>query len=120
MAVMSGARVGSLVLGSSDPERIAGWYQAAFAPGREVVDSVLHLNHGLLIFERRSDVEPTSREPGRIIINIEVDELATLVEHLEALDIDWVRPVEMIPVGLIATLRDADGNLVNLLQLNDS
>jgi hypothetical protein len=109
--------LGGLVLGSSDPERLCAWYQASFAPGEEVVDFVLVLSHGLLIFERRADVETSALEPGRIIINIQVDDLAVLAEHLRSLDLDWVRPVEPISVGLIATLRDVDGNFVNLLQL---
>lgn len=119
MSLISKARLGSLVLGTTDPERCSAWYQAAFAPDEEVVDSVLRLSQGALIFERRDDVETSAREPGRIIINIQVDDLIQLKDHLKALELEWVRPVELIPVGLIATLRDVDGNFVNLLQLND-
>jgi hypothetical protein len=41
------------------------------------------------------------------------------VAHLEALDLEWIRPVEQIPVGTIATVKDADGNFVNILELNE-
>ncbi|MFE9328906.1 hypothetical protein ACIHDR_49140 [Nocardia sp. NPDC052278] len=116
---MSKARLHSLVLGSNDPKRLADWYQAAFAPNVEVVDSVLRLSYGTLIFEHRDDVALQAVEPGRIIINIVVDELAVLVAHLEALDLKWIRPVEQIPVGTIATIQDADGNFVNILQLDE-
>jgi hypothetical protein len=115
MSFIGRARLGSLVLGTTDPEKCSAWYQAVFAPDEEVVDSVLRLSQGALIFERRDDVETSAREPGRIIINIQVDDLIQLKDHLKALELEWVRPVELIPVGLIATLRDVDGNFVNLL-----
>jgi predicted enzyme related to lactoylglutathione lyase len=119
MALVSEARLHGLVLGSSDPKRLAAWYQAAFTPDVEVTDSVLQLSKGALIFEQRDDVAPQAAEPGRIIVNIQVDELPVLVAHLEALDPEWVRPVEQIPVGTIATVKDADGNFVNILELNE-
>lgn len=118
MALVSEARLNGLVLGSADPERLAAWYRDAFAPGAELTDSVLTLGHGLLIFERRDDVAARAAEPGRVIINIQVDELAVLVAHLETLDLEWIRPVERIPVGTIATVKDADGNFVNILELD--
>jgi hypothetical protein len=119
MALVSGARLNGLVLGSTDPERLAAWYQAAFAPGADVSDSVLRLSHGLLIFERRDDVAAKAAEPGRVIVNIQVDRLSELVAHLEQLDLEWIRPVESIHVGTIATVKDADGNFVNILEFND-
>ncbi len=118
MALVNEAGLHSLVLGSSDPKRLAAWYQAAFAPDVEVTDSVLQLNQGTLIFEQRDDVAPQAAEPGRIIVNIQVNELQALVAHLEAMDLEWIRPAEQIPVGVIATVKDADGNFVNILELN--
>ena len=119
MALVSGAGLGSLVLGSADPERLAAWYQSAFAPDEQLPDLVLQLAQGLLIFEARDDVAEHTVEPGRIIINIAVQDMDILAAHLESLEgLEWVRPVETIPVGRIATLKDADGNFVNVIQLN--
>ncbi len=36
-----------------------------------------------------------------------------LVAHLETLDLDWVRPAGPFAAGMIATVKDADGNFVN-------
>jgi hypothetical protein len=119
MGLVSEAGLHSLVLGSSEPKRLAAWYQAAFAPDVEVTDSVLQLNQGTLIFEQRDDVAPEAVEPGRIIVNIRVAELQALVAHLEAMNLEWIRPVEPIPIGAIATVKDADGNFVNILELNE-
>jgi hypothetical protein len=117
MAVMSGARLGSLVLGSADPKRLAAWYQAAFAPEAEA-GRVLALGQGELIFEQRDDVAPQAAEPGRIIINIQVDEFPMLVAHLETLDLEWERPAGPFAAGMIATVQDADGNFVNVFELS--
>lgn len=119
MALVSEARLASLVLGSGDPKRLADWYQAAFAPDVQITDSVLRLDQGVLIFERRDDVAAQAAEPGRIIVNIQVNELAVLVAHLESLDLEWIRPVEQFPAGTIATIKDADGNFVNILELSE-
>jgi len=118
VSFVSGARVGSLVLETTNPERSARWYQAAFAPGEKVVDSVLTLSQGSLIFERLDKDEISVRDPGEIIVSIQVDDLLSLKEHLITLDLEWVRPVEVISAGLIATFRDADGNSVNVFQLS--
>lgn len=117
MALVTGARLGSLVLGSSDPKRLADWYKTAFAPQAEA-DRVLALGQGELIFEQRDDVAPQAAEPGRIIINIQVDEFPVLVAHLETLDLEWVRPAGPFAAGLIATVKDADGNFVNVFELS--
>lgn len=120
MAVVSGAALGSLVLGSTDPKRLGAWYQSAFAPDADFSASVLQLEQGFLVFEQRDDVAEQAVEPGRLIININIRDMDVLVQHLAKLEgLEWVRPVESIAVGLIATVRDADGNFVNVVQFND-
>ncbi|MEU4448173.1 VOC family protein [Actinosynnema sp. NPDC050801] len=117
MELSSGAGLSGLVLGSTDPKRLGAWYQAAFAPEADLADSVLWLEQGVLVFEERDDVAERSAEPGRVIINIQVSDLAALVTHLNGLgDVTWIRPVEEIQIGLIATVKDVDGNFVNVWQ----
>jgi Glyoxalase-like domain len=118
MMQTTGVRLGSLVLGSDDPDRLSAWYRAAFAP-RAAAGSVLELSTGRLIFDRRSDLERVAREPGRILINLYVEDIRAVEAHLNALGVAWVRPVENFPPGLIATLTDADGNYVQLIELID-
>ena len=117
MTLVSGARLGSLVLGSADPERLASWYRAAFRPEAEI-GKVLPLGQGDLIFEQRDDVARQAQEPGRIIINIQVDEFPVLLAHLNTLDLEWVRPAGPFPAGLIGTVKDVDGNFVNFFELS--
>jgi len=112
-------RLGSLVIGSADPDRLSDWYRAAFAPSTSG-GTVVELAGGRLIFDRRDDIGPSPREPGRILINLYVDDVRALAAHLSALGVDWVRRVEPGPPGLIGTLLDADGNYVQVIELADA
>jgi predicted enzyme related to lactoylglutathione lyase len=112
-------RLGSLVLGSTDPARLSAWYRAAFAPSAET-GGVLELSSGRLIFEQRDDLEPASREAGRILINLYVDDIRAVEAHLRSLDVEFIRPVEPFPAGIIATLKDADGNYVQIVELAET
>ncbi|HEV2639933.1 MAG TPA: VOC family protein [Actinocrinis sp.] len=117
MPYVSGARLGSVILGSADPARLAAWYQAAFAPGVAIVDSVLRLRMGALVFEQREDVGGRAAEPGRIVLNVQVDRFPALEAHLRTLGVEWLRAPEQVPQGFIGTLLDADGNLVNVIEI---
>lgn len=113
--------VGGVVLGSTDPARLWEWYRAAFAPEAEKEGSVLGLDLGgtYLIFESRNDVGRKSVEPGRLLVNFEVDDIRATEQHLtSALNARWVRPVEEAdePVTL-GTLEDPDGNYVQIFEV---
>ncbi|WP_067137796.1 VOC family protein [Microtetraspora malaysiensis] len=117
MAETRGVRLGGLVLGSDDPERLSAWYRAAFAPSAEP-STVLTMGGGRLIFDRRDDLEQNTREPGRILINFYVDDIGAVVAHLKTLGVTrWIRPVEHFGPGLIATVEDPVGNYVQIVEL---
>ncbi|GAB3976823.1 hypothetical protein GCM10029978_064800 [Actinoallomurus acanthiterrae] len=117
MAEMTGIRLGGLVLGSDDPERLSAWYRAAFAPSAEP-STVLTVGDSQLIFERRDDLAQNTQEPGRILINLNVEDVQAVAAHLMALGIArWIRPVEPFGAGLIATLEDPVGNYVQIVEL---
>jgi hypothetical protein len=48
MSQTAGVRLGGLVLGSEDPDRLSAWYRMAFAPSAEV-GTVLDLSSSRLI-----------------------------------------------------------------------
>ena len=61
MAQTPEVRLGGLVLGTDDPQRLATWYKAAFAPDAESGEvrgrTVVELGAGRLVFDRRDDLE---------------------------------------------------------------
>lgn len=115
--------VGGIVLGSTDPARLWGWYRAAFAPEAEKDGPVLSLDLGgtYLIFESRNDVGRKSVEPGRVLVNFEVDDIRDTERYLTStLNARWVRPVEKADDSvLLGTLEDPDGNYVQIFEVTD-
>ncbi|MBO8189356.1 VOC family protein [Streptomyces spirodelae] len=128
MTEATGPRVGGIVLGSTDPERLWEWYRTAFAPraaaaaGPEDGEGpahVLELSGTYVIFESRDDVGRKSVEPGRILINFEVTDIHGMARRLtERLNPHWVRPVEAVDEDvLLGTVEDPDGNYVQLFEV---
>ncbi|UNZ18984.1 VOC family protein [Streptomyces sp. 891-h] len=127
MTEATGPRIGGIVLGSTDPERLWEWYRTAFTPRAAAADTdggegpahVLELSGTYVIFESRDDVGRKSVEPGRILINFEVTDIHGTARRLtEQLNPHWVRPVEAVDEGvLLATVEDPDGNYVQLFEV---
>lgn len=113
---MTGVRLGGLVLGTADPERLSAWYRAAFVPSAEP-GTVLMVGGNRLIFDRRDDLDQSAREPGRILINFYVEDIEAVAARLKAMGgTRWIRPVEEFGPGLIATLEDPDGNYAQIVE----
>ena len=114
---VTGVRLGSVVLGSVDPQRLRSWYAGILATGSDDDGIALELGgDSRLIFDRRSDVAATSPEPGRVLVNLYVDDIEAVTARLAGLDVVWVRPVGPFPPGLIGTIQDPDGNYVQFIQ----
>ncbi|OEV05379.1 VOC family protein [Streptomyces oceani] len=114
-------KIGAIVLGSTNPERLWEWYRTAFAPEAKPEDGVLALElagNTYLIFERRDDVAPGTAEPGRLLVNFDVTDIHATERWLnQELSVRWVRPVtDMDGEAYLATLEDPDGNYVQIVQ----
>ena len=105
----------SMLLGSTDPERLRAWYLDGF---RAEVDGYGNLNLGGfgLVIERRDDVADKTVEPGRVIVNFHVEDIEAEAVHLKALGVTWLVEPEDRGPGWFATLVDPDGNYVQLIQ----
>jgi predicted enzyme related to lactoylglutathione lyase len=65
-----------------------------------------------------SEVAGSSRDPDRLLINFSTDDVASAVAHLTDAGVDIVRYAEREKWGgWVATFRDPDGNLLQLLEL---
>jgi predicted enzyme related to lactoylglutathione lyase len=106
----------SMLLGSTDPDRLKAWYLDGF---HAEVDGYGNLNLGGfgLVIEKRDDVADRTAEPGRVVINFAVEDIEATATHLRNLNVEWLVEPEDRGVGWFATLIDPDGNYVQLIQM---
>lgn len=111
----------SLLLASTDPDRLGSWYAAVFEPEHDTkVNGYRMLRFGTftLLIDHRDDVGDTNPEPGRVIVNFDVTDAHAIVDRLEAMQAAWLAPLEDRDGTLFATAIDPDGNYVQVIQMD--
>ncbi len=112
---MSTANLGSILIGSSQADAMKDWYRACFAPEENEMGAFVF--GGCQVFvEEHSEVSGPAENPHRVILNLDVTGCRELEAHLQAQGVTWERPVEQMPFGLIGTVSDPDGNLVQIIE----
>jgi predicted enzyme related to lactoylglutathione lyase len=112
---MSAPPIGSLLIGSSQAAALKDWYRQAFGVAENDMGA-FDFGGVALFIEEHSQVSGPTKEPARIIINLNVDDCRSLEAHLKSQNVTWEREVEQMPFGLIGTVADPDGNLVQVIQ----
>jgi hypothetical protein len=112
---MAAPNLGSLLIGTSQLDTMKGWYRACFAPVENEMGAFIFGNTQIFV-EEHSEVSGLNADGHRIILNLDVSNCRELEEHLKNQDVTWVREVEQTPFGLIGTLADPDGNLVQVIE----
>ncbi|MEX2267159.1 MAG: VOC family protein [Acidimicrobiia bacterium] len=107
--------IGSLLIGSSQADAMKDWYRKAFDI-KENDMGAFEFGAVQLFIEAHSEVSGATKEPARVIINLDVDDCRGLGQHLTGMGARFVREVEQEPFGLIGTLADPDGNYVQIIQ----
>lgn len=112
-----------ITLWTDNLERMVGFYRDAL---RLPLHSV-HDDEGFAAFQLGAvrfnvglhrEVSGRSRDPLRIMPHLGVDDIHAEHRRLAALGVEFIRPPEQEHWGgWIATLRDPDGNVLQLLQL---
>jgi Glyoxalase-like domain len=111
------AQLGSILLGSTDPDRLRAWYRIALAPA-DISDGFLDFGGIRVMIDERPDVSSANPEPGRVILNFHVADATATAEHLDRLGVTWVSRVERRGDGMFGTLMDPDGNYVQIIELS--
>jgi hypothetical protein len=83
-------------------------------------DNGLQLGGTGLLVDGREDVAPRTIEPARFVLTIDTDDATAVVQRLRIEEVRWVAELEERVDGLFCTFEDPDGNLVQVLQLNDA
>jgi len=112
---MSAPPIGSLLVGSSQAAALKDWYRQAFGVTENDMGS-FDFGGVQLFIEEHSEISWPTKEPARVIINLNVDDCRALESQLKAQNVTWTRPVEQMDFGLIGTVADPDGNLVQIIQ----
>ncbi len=118
---MTSPTLSSILLASTDPERLHAWYTAALPPQTDTRDEGYHvLGYGgfHLFIDSRSDVGASNPEPGRVILNFEVDDARAAAGRVDALGTAWLAQIEDRDGSLFGTVIDPDGNYVQIIQLS--
>lgn len=119
---MKSASLGSILLASTDPERLHAWYVAGLDPQEDTETDgyrVLKFGSFYLLIDNRSDIGDTNQEPGRIILNFDVADAKAIASRLDDQGVKWVAELEDRDGSLFATAIDPDGNYVQIIQLSD-
>lgn len=112
----------SILLASTDPERLHAWYAAALDPEEDTemdVYRVLKFGNFYVLIDTRDDIGGTNPEPGRIILNFDVADARAVAARLNDLGTKWLAELEDREGSLFATAIDPDGNYVQIIQLSD-
>lgn len=110
-------KVGSILLGTTQPAELREWYRKALAPTHQG-EGPIDLGGFLLVIEQRDDVDVKNNEPGRMILNFHVDDFDAVEAQLRAAGVDWLFPVADRPSGRFGTFADPDGNYLQIIQFN--
>ncbi|NLU82955.1 VOC family protein [Rhodococcus sp. HNM0569] len=120
--------LGSLLLSSTKPRRLRDWYVAVFEVHAERTpdDAYDVLGFGSdpahrfwVMIDSRDDVGDANPEPGRFLLNIEVDDAEATARAVDAAGGRWLAPLENRDGSLFGTAIDPDGNYIQLIQLSD-
>jgi hypothetical protein len=112
---MTTTALGSILVGSTNPDRLRSWYRAAFAPDQPE-EGTLNIGGVLLVFEERTDVADKNPEPGRAIVNFHVEDAHAAAAHLNDIGVTWIAELEQRSAGIFATLLDPDGSYVQIIE----
>jgi predicted enzyme related to lactoylglutathione lyase len=115
--------LGSILLGTTNPDRLRDWYAAAFAPEgaafSEVSPTMFAATFGDVgvLIDGRTDIGDKNPEPGRVILNFHVEDAGATAARLNGLGVTWLVELEERDGGLFGTLIDPDGNYIQIIQL---
>jgi predicted enzyme related to lactoylglutathione lyase len=112
------APLGSILLASTDPDRLRAWYADVFDTEPDVT-GFLHFGDVGVLIDGRDDVADRPAEPTRVILNFHVDDARGRARRLaDAGATVLVGPERRGDVGWFVTALDPDGNTLQLIELS--
>lgn len=113
----------SILVASTNPARLRDWYAEALQPEVSKTPGggydVLDFGGFYVLIDTRDDIGDTNPEPGRILLNVAVDDAQEAAARIEATGAKWLAELEDRDGSLFATAIDPDGNYVQIIQLSE-
>lgn len=120
---MASPSLTSIMLSSTEPDRLHEWYRTVFPPDTDNEQQqyrILGYRGVHLFIDTRDDVGEKTAEPGRVLLNFEVDDARAAAERIDQSGSSWLAPIEDRDGSLFATAIDPDGNYVQIIQLSEA
>jgi predicted enzyme related to lactoylglutathione lyase len=112
----------SILIGSAQPAALVEFYSKVFGRPADMSDggySGWQVGSGFLTVGEHSEVHGQSKEPARILINLESPDVQGEFARLKGLGVRVIKEPYSLgegeQVGWIATLADPDGNYIQLM-----
>lgn len=99
------------------------WYTTALPPRHDGVEEnyqILDYGGFYLFIDRRDGVGDRNPEPGRMLINFDVDDASAVATRMDDLGATWLSPLEDRDGSWFGTVIDPDGNYVQIIQLSEA
>ncbi|MBA3870735.1 MAG: VOC family protein [Anaerolineae bacterium] len=118
MADQSTLNFNSVMIGTSQPKTLAEFYQKVFGRPADMNEGEWYMwqagSSAISIMEH-SEVKGQSKEPARMILNLETKAVQEEFDRLKGLNVTVIKEPYEMGGGLVATLADPDGNYVQLV-----
>ncbi len=108
----------SIMIGTAQPKVLAEFYQKVFGRPADMVEgewSMWQAGNCSISVGEHSEVTGQTKEPSRIILNLETKEVKAEFERLKMMSATIIKEPYELGGGWIATLADPDGNFIQLM-----
>jgi predicted enzyme related to lactoylglutathione lyase len=109
---------GSIMIGTSDSKKLGEFYEKVLQKAPEMEDGGWYgfsVGNTFLSIGNHSEVKGNSKEPQRIILNLETTEVKEEFERIKDLGAEVIKEPYEMQGAWIATLADPDGNFFQLM-----
>jgi len=106
------------MLGTSDPKKLADFYEKVFGKKADMVDGDWHgwmVGNTFFGVGKHSEVKGKAKEPQRQIFNFETKEVKKEFERIKKIGASVIKEPYEMGGAWIATLADLDGNYFQLM-----
>lgn len=109
----------SILIGTSQVKVLAQFYENVFGKKPDMVDSGYYgwqVGSCFFTLGEHSEVKGSSKDPQRILLNLETKEVKDEFERIKAIDgVEVIKEPYDLQGGWIATFADPDGNYFQLM-----